>query len=130
MSAENPKPAASSKPPKHFLQFAQDYPEVMAAYQALGSAAHDAGPLDVKTRALIKLAIAAGARLEGAVHIVRRGPFTPTGNTVAPSVGAAVSAIRSWGAVLGSAGFHRMAIREADGATCFSSSSLFGTRSP
>jgi alkylhydroperoxidase/carboxymuconolactone decarboxylase family protein YurZ len=68
MSAENPKPAASSKPPKHFLQFAQDYPEVMAAYQALGSAAHDAGPLDVKTRALIKLAIAAGARLEGAVH--------------------------------------------------------------
>ncbi|MGA7836988.1 MAG: carboxymuconolactone decarboxylase family protein, partial [Ignavibacteriaceae bacterium] len=29
---------------------------------------HKAGPLDDKTRALIKLAISSGARLEGAVH--------------------------------------------------------------
>ncbi len=34
----------------------------------LGAAVHKAGPLDNKTRALIKLAISTGARMEGAVH--------------------------------------------------------------
>lgn len=34
----------------------------------MGDAVHKAGPLDDKTRALIKLAISTGARLEGAVH--------------------------------------------------------------
>lgn len=58
----------SATPPPRFVQFSQDFPEFMAAYHALGSAAHESGPLDVKTRVLIKLAIAAGARLEGAVH--------------------------------------------------------------
>jgi 4-carboxymuconolactone decarboxylase len=38
------------------------------AYDALGSAVHSAGPLDEKTRALIKPGISTGARLEGAVH--------------------------------------------------------------
>jgi alkylhydroperoxidase/carboxymuconolactone decarboxylase family protein YurZ len=32
------------------------------------AAAHDAGPLDERTRRLVKLAIAIGARLEGAVR--------------------------------------------------------------
>lgn len=58
----------NSQPPPRFVKFGEDYPEVMAAYNAFGSAAHEAGPLEVKSRALIKLAIAAGARLEGAVH--------------------------------------------------------------
>lgn len=58
----------NSQPPPRFLKFGEDYPEVMAAYNAFGSAAHEAGPLDVKSRALVKLGIAAGARLEGAVH--------------------------------------------------------------
>lgn len=58
----------SAPPPPRFVKFGKDYPAVMAAYQALGSAAHEAGPLDAKTRALVKLAIASGARLEGAVH--------------------------------------------------------------
>ena len=54
--------------PKRFKQFTEDYPEVAAAYEALGSSVHSAGPLDNKTRALIKLGISTGARLEGAVH--------------------------------------------------------------
>ncbi len=54
--------------PKRFQKFTEDYPDVANAYEALGSAVHKAGPLDDKTRALIKLAISSGARLEGAVH--------------------------------------------------------------
>ncbi len=54
--------------PKRFKKFTEDYPEVASAYEALGNAVHGAGPLDDKTRALIKLAISTGARLEGAVH--------------------------------------------------------------
>jgi AhpD family alkylhydroperoxidase len=57
-----------SKPPKRFQKFMRDYPKVADAYDALGSAVHSAGPLDEKTRALIKLGISTGARLEGAVH--------------------------------------------------------------
>ncbi len=44
------------------------YPKVLEAYEHLGEACQQAGPLDAKTRALAKLAIAVGARLEGAVH--------------------------------------------------------------
>ncbi len=54
--------------PKRFKKFVQDYPDVATAYEAVGSAVHQAGPLDDKTRALLKLAISTGARLEGAVH--------------------------------------------------------------
>jgi len=54
-------------PPKRFLKFNMTYPEVAAAYAALGDATANAGPLDEKTRALTKLAIAIGARMEGAV---------------------------------------------------------------
>lgn len=57
-----------SQIPKRFLKFTEDYPEVAKAYEQLGGAVHNAGPLDEKTRALIKLAISTGARLEGAVH--------------------------------------------------------------
>jgi len=54
--------------PKRFQKFTEDYPDVANAYEALGNAVHSAGPLDNKTRALIKLAISTGARFEGAVH--------------------------------------------------------------
>jgi 4-carboxymuconolactone decarboxylase len=56
------------KPPKRFRKFTKDYPNVAEAYEKLGTAVHTAGPLDDKTRSLIKLAISVGARLEGAVH--------------------------------------------------------------
>ena len=57
-----------SQIPKRFKKFTQDYLQVAKAYEELGDAVHSAGPLDEKTRALIKLAISTGARLEGAVH--------------------------------------------------------------
>ncbi len=57
-----------SKLPKRYRQFTQAYPSVAAAYEQLGTEVHGAGPLDDKTRALIKLGISVGAWLEGAVH--------------------------------------------------------------
>ncbi|MDX1466266.1 MAG: carboxymuconolactone decarboxylase family protein [Halomonas sp.] len=55
-------------------QVAEQYPEVWSAYAELGRACAEAGPLDARTRRLIKLALAVGARSEGAVHShVRRG---------------------------------------------------------
>lgn len=57
-----------SQLPKKFQKFTEDYPGVAAAYEKLGEEVHSAGPLDNKTRSLIKLAISTGARFEGAVH--------------------------------------------------------------
>ncbi|MCH7721736.1 MAG: carboxymuconolactone decarboxylase family protein [Bacteroidetes bacterium] len=54
--------------PKRYTKFKEDYPDAASAYESMGDAVHKAGPLDDKTRALIKLAISTGARLEGAVH--------------------------------------------------------------
>lgn len=47
---------------------ADHYPEVWQAYAELGKACSEAGPLDDATRRLVKLALAVGARSEGAVH--------------------------------------------------------------
>ncbi len=44
------------------------FPEVVTAYEELGTTVHKAGPLDGRTRALVKLALSIGARLEGGVH--------------------------------------------------------------
>jgi len=53
---------------------AKAHPDVWKAYQDLGRACAEAGPLDAKTCRVVKLALAAGARAEGAVHShVRRG---------------------------------------------------------
>ncbi|MBS4029405.1 MAG: carboxymuconolactone decarboxylase family protein [Ignavibacteriales bacterium] len=54
--------------PKRFQQFHRDYPNVAHAYEKLGDEVHDAGSLDDKTRALIKIALSTGAQLEGALH--------------------------------------------------------------
>ncbi|MBI5916022.1 MAG: carboxymuconolactone decarboxylase family protein [Bacteroidetes bacterium] len=58
----------TDQPPKHFVAFTKKYPAVAKAYYQLGEAVHDAGPLDEKTRALIKCAISGAARLEGGFH--------------------------------------------------------------
>lgn len=57
-----------SKLPKPYTDFREEFPAVAAAYDALGSAAHESGPLDDRTRQLVKLALAIGARQEGAVR--------------------------------------------------------------
>lgn len=46
----------------------QEYPDVWRAFQQLGQACGEAGPLDGKTRHLIKIAIAMTQRSEGATH--------------------------------------------------------------
>ena len=54
--------------PKAYQSFMQRYPSVWEAYDRLGAAVHEQGPLDEKTRELVKLGLAVGARMEGAVH--------------------------------------------------------------
>ena len=44
------------------------YPKVWAAYAELGRALGESGPLDAKTRRIVKLALSIGGGLEGAVH--------------------------------------------------------------
>jgi 4-carboxymuconolactone decarboxylase len=62
------KTPGPGKLPGRYLQFQKRYPAVHQAYDALGAATADAGPLDGKVRALVKLAIAIGGQMEGAVH--------------------------------------------------------------
>jgi alkylhydroperoxidase/carboxymuconolactone decarboxylase family protein YurZ len=57
-----------SELPKTYLNFRETFPELADAYDRLGTAAHEAGPLTAKARELVKLGIAIGARQEGAVH--------------------------------------------------------------
>ena len=57
-----------AKLPKAFETFRKRYRSVYTAYEALGGAAHEAGPLDQKTREMVKLGMAVGGRLEGAVR--------------------------------------------------------------
>ena len=55
-------------PPRRAGDLARMVPEVWDAYASLGKAVAEAGPLDDRTRRLIKLALAIGARSEGATH--------------------------------------------------------------
>ena len=57
-----------SKPPAFYETFKAAHPDVVRAYEALGDAARAAGPLTEREAELVKLALAAGARLEGAIH--------------------------------------------------------------
>ncbi|MEE9250668.1 MAG: carboxymuconolactone decarboxylase family protein, partial [Alphaproteobacteria bacterium] len=64
----------SDKLPGRAGRFAEQNPAIWQAYQDLGKACYEAGPLDARTRRLVKLAIAVGMGAEGAVHSqVRRG---------------------------------------------------------
>ncbi len=54
--------------PTRYLKFKEDFPEVWKMYETLGTAVHAAGPLNDRTRALVKFALSVGARLEGGAH--------------------------------------------------------------
>jgi len=56
------------KPPEAIEQFKQKYPDVSKAFAQLAAECHKSGPLDEKSRRLVKLALAVGAGLEGATH--------------------------------------------------------------
>src|ERR1700731_2088504 len=66
---------SKTKIPARYQHFEKSYPVVMQAVEALGEVTQSAGPLDSKTRALVKLAIAVGSLREGAVHSHTRGAF-------------------------------------------------------
>lgn len=61
-------PKSKTQLPARYQQFEKRYPAVMEALERLGEVTQSAGPLDNKTRALVKLGIAIGALREGAVH--------------------------------------------------------------
>ena len=54
--------------PSGAAQLAEDHPEVWSAYARLGEAVAEAGPLDARTRRLVKLALALASGSEGATH--------------------------------------------------------------
>ena len=57
----------AKKLPSAYRRFAADQHKVVEAYERLSEATL-AGPLDRRTAELVKIGIAVGARLEGAVH--------------------------------------------------------------
>ena len=65
-----------SKLPKPLEKLQSTCPEVWTAYEKLGESCAQAGPLDAKSRRLIKLALAIGLGSEGAVHSHTRRALT------------------------------------------------------
>lgn len=57
-----------SRLPKRYVRFFERFPEVGKAYEAYGESVGRAGPLDERTRSLVKLGISVGAGLEGAAR--------------------------------------------------------------
>ena len=64
MSADRNKPP---RPPSTYKEFIDRYPDLGRAWEAVRRE-EQAGPVDHKTRRLLKLAVALGAMREGAVH--------------------------------------------------------------
>jgi alkylhydroperoxidase/carboxymuconolactone decarboxylase family protein YurZ len=58
----------SEQLPDSLRTFKKRYPDVWRAFTRLGDRCHGAGPLDEKTRRLVKVALALGAGLEGGTH--------------------------------------------------------------
>ena len=54
--------------PQWSRQFENTYPKVWKSFQLLGEECHRCGPLDARSRKLVKVGIAAGAGSEGALH--------------------------------------------------------------
>ncbi len=61
-------PIKPQKLPAGASRLASRHPEIWESFTELGERCAGAGPLDTRTRHLVKLALAAGAGLEGAVH--------------------------------------------------------------
>lgn len=57
----------SEKLPGVYRSFVEEYGDVAKAHDALGKALHAAGPLDAKTRYLVKLGISAALQSKGAL---------------------------------------------------------------
>ena len=65
------------KPPGAYRRFAERFPKAARHYEQFSKATISEGPLDERSARLVKLAVAVGARQEGAVHsAVRKGLST------------------------------------------------------
>ncbi len=56
------------KPPDKVEQFRKEHTAVWNAFEELSKQCHESGPLDEKTRRLVKVALAIAAGLEGGTH--------------------------------------------------------------
>lgn len=56
------------KPPKTYTKFTERFPELAQAWELIHEGGEKAGPMDEKTRRLVKLGIAIGSRQTGSVH--------------------------------------------------------------
>jgi alkylhydroperoxidase/carboxymuconolactone decarboxylase family protein YurZ len=56
------------KLPGAYRRMQKSQKAVMKAYEALGEACSEAGPLSERERALVKIGLSTGARLEGGLH--------------------------------------------------------------
>jgi 4-carboxymuconolactone decarboxylase len=54
--------------PDIYKDFIKQYPDINKSYDALANACHRSGPLDKKTRRLVKLGIAIGMNSEGGIR--------------------------------------------------------------
>src|SRR5258706_14656934 len=71
---EKPSPSQRVNLPSGAARIARRHPEIWRAYEDLGAACADSGPLDARTRRLVKLALAVASQSEWAVHShTRRG---------------------------------------------------------
>ena len=82
--------------PRSVRKFESKYPQVAEAFAKLGQHCHEAGPLDEKTRRLVKLGIAIALRQEGAVHSAARNALK-SGATVEELHHVAILAITTIG---------------------------------
>lgn len=60
--------ADDATPSKHYERFQSTHPAIAEAHAAMGEAVRAAGPLSEREVALVKLALAVGAQMEGGVH--------------------------------------------------------------
>jgi alkylhydroperoxidase/carboxymuconolactone decarboxylase family protein YurZ len=58
--------------PKSVQRIQDQHPKIWEAFSELGKRCHETGPLDEKTRRLVKLGMAIAFRHEGAVHSATR----------------------------------------------------------
>jgi alkylhydroperoxidase/carboxymuconolactone decarboxylase family protein YurZ len=68
MATKNPPRGEFPKPPRTHDEFVARYPDLGKAWELINAGGKNAGPLDERTRRLVKLGVAIGARQEGAVH--------------------------------------------------------------
>ena len=69
IEADYPSNRMSNDAPKQTEDVREKFPEVWDAFTSLAAACHErGGPLDEKSRKLVKLALAIGMRHEGATH--------------------------------------------------------------